>query len=76
MSLKVGDKVLLKVSQSYLKTNDPMPMLRPPDLVSLDEQGEIVGLQPLNMVEVRFRRGVFLLQESHLEADIKPGPLN
>ncbi len=76
MSIKVGDKVFLKVSQSYLKTNDPMPMLRPPDLVSLDEIGEIVGFLPMNIVEVRFRRGVFILQESHLEVEIEPDFLN
>ncbi len=72
MSFKVGDKVSLKVSQPYLKTNDPMPMLRPPDLVSLDELGLIVGLLPLRIVEVKFRRGTFLLQESHLELGIDP----
>ncbi len=67
MSFKLGDKVFLGVSQSYLKTNDPMPMLRPPDLVSFDEVGSIVGLLPLNILEVRFRRGTFLLPESDLK---------
>ena len=71
MSYKVGDKVFLKVSQPYFKTSDPMPMLRPPDLVSFDELGLIVGLLPLNIVEVKFRMGTFLLQESHLQLDIE-----
>ena len=69
MSLKVGDKVSLKVSQSFLKTNDPRPMLRPPDLVSLDELGVIVGVLSLDIVEVKFRRGTFLLNESHLKQE-------
>ena len=61
MTVSLGDKVLLKVSQPYLKTNDQMPMLRPPDLVTFDEVGEIVGLRSLGVVEVRFRRGTFLI---------------
>ena len=74
MSFKLGDKVYLKVSQSYLKTNDPMPMLRPPDLVTLDELGSIVGILPLNILEVKFRRGTFLLHESHLTQEVESPP--
>ena len=62
----LGVRVLLKVSQPYLKTNDPMPMLRPPDLVPLDEVGEVVALLPKDMAEVKFRRGTFLLSIEHL----------
>ena len=69
MSFKLGDKVFLGVSQSYLKTNDPMPMLRPPDLVSLDEVGEVIALLPKNMAEVKFRRGNFLLSIEHLKVE-------
>ena len=69
MTFKVGDRVLLKVSQSYLKTNDPMPMLRPPDLVSFDEVGEVIALLPRDMAEVRFRRGTFLLKIDHLKSE-------
>ncbi len=72
MTLAVGDKVSLKVSQSYLKTNDHMPMLRPPDLVSLDELGEIIGLLPMDMAEVKFRRGTFLLSVAHLQPAQSP----
>ncbi len=62
MSPNIGDKVCLKVSQAYLKTTDPMPMLRPPDLVSLEEIGEIVALRAKGIAEVRFRMGTFLLE--------------
>ena len=41
MDFKVKDKVKLKIPLSYLKTSDNMPMLRPPDLVAIDEVGEI-----------------------------------
>ncbi len=66
MNLSIGDKVSLSVALSYLKTTDPMPMLRPPDLVSLDEVGEVIGLRPLDEVEVRFRRGTFLISINKL----------
>tara|TARA_B100000579_G_C22829830_1_gene855306 strand:- start:1146 stop:1367 length:222 start_codon:yes stop_codon:yes gene_type:complete len=61
MDLIIGTKVYLSSPLSYLKTNDPMPMLRPPDLVSLDEVGEVVGLRSKQTAEVRFRRGTFLI---------------
>ncbi len=66
MEFSIGDKVSLKVPLTYLKTSDPMPMLRPPDLVSLDERGEIIGLRDLDTVEVLFRRGKFLVPMDHL----------
>ena len=69
MTVILGEKVLLKVSQTYLKTSDPMPMLRPPDLVSLDEVGEVVALLPKDMAEVKFRRGNFLISIEHLKSE-------
>ncbi len=67
MAPEIGDKVFLTVSQSFLKTNDPMPMLRPPDLVSFDELGVVIGLKPLDIAVVRFRNGTFLLSLEHLK---------
>ena len=67
MSFSIGDKVRLKDVVSYLKTADPMPMLRPPDLISPGEQGEVVALHPAETLAVRFRRGSFLLSTSVLE---------
>ena len=49
-----------------------MPMLRPPDLVSLDELGEIIALLPMDMAEVKFRRGTFLLSLAHLQSVESP----
>jgi len=59
--LRPGCAVQLLQRPSYLKTADPMPMLRPPDLVDLAEVGEVVALRPLGTVAVRFRRGTFLI---------------
>ena len=54
-------------SPPYLKTADPMPMLRPPDLVDSGELGKVVALRALDQVAVRFRRGTFLLEARVLE---------
>ena len=67
MPLSVGDRCRLIRRQSYLKTADPMPMLRPSDLVEAGEVGEVVALHPLETVAVRFQRGAFLLGLDQLE---------
>jgi len=61
-----GDAVRLRGGQPYLKTADPMPMLRPPDLVDPGEVGRVVEVRPLDRFAVRFRRGTFLLDRSDL----------
>ena len=61
MNYKIGDKVSLSLPLPYLKTADPMPMLRPPDLVSSEEIGQVVALKSAGIVEVQFRRGRFLI---------------
>ena len=61
MKFEIKDKVKLIAPVSYLKTSDNMPMLRPPDLVGIDEVGEILSIKSPDTVEVKFRRGSFLL---------------
>ena len=68
MTATIGDRLRLKKQLPYLKTADPMPMLRPSDLVSLDEVGEVVAIHPLDTVAVRFRRGTFLISLDQLKA--------
>jgi hypothetical protein len=68
MTASIGDRLRLKRQVPYLKTADPMPMLRPSDLVSLDELGEVVALHPFDTVAVRFRRGTYLISLDQLEA--------
>tara|TARA_B100000700_G_scaffold316777_1_gene406924 strand:- start:4555 stop:4770 length:216 start_codon:yes stop_codon:yes gene_type:complete len=67
MSFLIGKKVSLKVPMPYLKTTDKVSMLRPPDLVSLDEVGVIIGIRPNDLLEVRFRRGDFLIPSERLD---------
>ena len=66
MKFSVGEKVSLQVPLPYLKTADSISMLRPPDLVSLDEVGEIIGVRPNDLLEVKFRRGNFLIPSERL----------
>ena len=73
MTASIGDRMRLKQKPAYLKSADPMPMLRPPDLVSTQEVGEVVGLHPLETVAVRFRRGTFLIPLDQLEPVEDPG---
>ena len=73
MTASIGDRMRLKQKPAYLKSADPMPMLRPPDLVSTQEVGEVVGLHPLETVAVRFRRGTFLIRLDQLEPVVHPG---
>ena len=61
MKFLIGEKVSLQVPMTYLKTVDAISMLRPPDLVSLDEVGVIIGIRPKDLLEVKFRRGNFLI---------------
>ena len=61
MNFKIKDKVKLILPLSYLKTSDNMPMLRPPDLVAIDEVGEIISIRSPATVEIKFRRGCFLI---------------
>ena len=67
MKFSVGDKVSLQVPLPYLKTADSISMLRPPDLVSLDEVGVIIGIRPNDLLEVKFRRGNFLIPFERLQ---------
>ena len=66
MSVSIGDQVRLVRPQTYLKTADPMPMLRPPDLVAHGEIGRVMALHPAETVAVRFARGTFLLSIEQL----------
>ena len=67
MKFDVNDKVKLIVPLSYLKTSDNMPMLRPPDLVAIDEVGKVLSIKSPDTVEIKFRRGSFLIDVDKIE---------
>jgi hypothetical protein len=57
----LGERVQLAQVPRYLKTADPMPMLRPPDLVERGEGGVVMEIRGRDQLAVRFRRGTFLM---------------
>ena len=62
----VGEQVRIAQPPRYFKTADPMPMLRPPDLVDADEVGVVSEVRAGDQLAVRFRRGTFLLAAADL----------
>ena len=68
----VGEQVRLDQRPPYLKSADPMPMLRPPDLIDEGETGVVVELRALEQRAVRFRRGTFLLTVGQLRPVATP----
>lgn len=70
---QAGDQVKLIRLPNYVKTAEPMPMLRPPDVLTLGEVGVILGRQPGNYWAVRLSRGAFLLEAQYL-AKVEPLP--
>jgi len=64
----IGEKVRLISLPPYLKTADPMPMLRPADILQVGEEGTILDRRPGSYWGVRFLKGAFLLDDQHLES--------
>ncbi len=67
MDFTIGDKVSLEIPMPYLKTVDKIQTLRPPDLVSIDEVGEVFGIRPNGLLEISFRRGRFLIPSERIK---------
>lgn len=66
LEFQTGDHVSLIASPPYLKTAEPIPMLRPADKVTVGSQGVILGRAPGNVWRVRFENGAYLLEPSYL----------
>ncbi len=62
----VGDRVQLVALPPYLKTADPMPMLRPPDLLQVGDEGLVLDRRPGGYWGIRFDRGSFLIDSQYL----------
>ena len=67
-SFSVGDRIRVHTLPPFLKSADTMPMLRPPDLVALGEEGTIISRKPGGYLGVRFERGSFLIDTQYIEA--------
>ena len=64
----VGDRVRVIALPPYIKTADPMPMLRPSDLIRIGEEGVILDRRPGGYWGIRFERGAFLIDSQYIEA--------
>lgn len=64
----VGERVRVVALPPYVKTAEPMPMLRPPHVVQLGEEGVILDRRPGGFWSIRFTRGAFLLDSQYFEA--------
>jgi len=52
----------------YVKTAEPIPMLRPPNLIRLGEEGVVLDRRPGGYWGVRFEKGAFLIDTQYIEA--------
>ncbi|WP_310488721.1 regulatory protein SipA [Chamaesiphon sp. VAR_69_metabat_338] len=64
--LNIGATVRLILLPAYLKTADPMPMLRPSSLLEVGAEGIITDRRPGNYWAVKFDRSSFLLEARYL----------
>ncbi|XWK88819.1 MAG: DUF3148 domain-containing protein [Phormidium sp.] len=65
---RIGEKVRVVALPPYVKTAEPMPMLRPPDVIKLGEEGVVIDRRPGGYWGVRFARGNFLLDSQYIES--------
>ncbi|MDJ0773494.1 MAG: DUF3148 domain-containing protein [Mastigocoleus sp. MO_167.B18] len=63
-----GDRVLYLLLPPYVKTADPMPMLRPPDILEVGEEGVVLDRRPGGYWGIRFAKGAFLMDSQYIEA--------
>lgn len=64
----IGEKVRVVALPPYVKTAEPMPMLRPPDMIHLGEEGVVIDRRPGGYWGVRFAKGAFLMDSQYIEA--------
>jgi len=66
--LMVGDRVSIVKLPTYIKTADSMPMLRPPTVLAVGEEGLIIDRRPGGYWGVLFaHKGAFLLDSQYLQ---------
>ncbi len=68
----IGSKVRVVALPPYVKTAEPMPMLRPPDVIHIGEEGVVIDRRPGEYWSVRFAKGAFLLESQYIESTDTP----
>jgi len=64
----IGSKVRVLALPPYIKTAESMPMLRPPDIIHIGEEGIVLDRRPGGYWGIRFANGSFLLDSQYLES--------
>ncbi|MEH1782561.1 MAG: DUF3148 domain-containing protein [Nostoc sp.] len=64
----IGSKVRVVALPAYVKTAEPMPMLRPPNVIHIGEEGIVIDRRPGGYWGIRFARGAFLLDNQYIES--------
>lgn len=65
--ISTGDRVKITGLPSYVKTAEPMPMMRPNSVITVGEIGTILGIKPGNEWAVRLEKGAYLLSSQYFE---------
>lgn len=65
--ITVGDRVKIITLPPYLKTAEPMPMLRPADLLAIGDEGVVLDRRPGGYWGVKFDAGAFLIELQYVE---------
>jgi hypothetical protein len=68
----IGSKVRVVSLPPYVKTADPMPMLRPADVIYVGEEGIVLDRRPGGYWGIRLTRGAFLIDSQNIESIEKP----
>jgi len=68
----IGSKVRVVSLPPYVKTADPMPMLRPADVIYVGEEGIVLDRRPGGYWGIRLTRGAFLIDSQYIESIENP----
>lgn len=63
---EVGQLVEIEVAPPFVKSADPMPMLRSGAVVQVGDVGRVVLIKPLGTYGVQFAAGTFLIDGRYL----------
>ncbi|MBW4620727.1 MAG: DUF3148 domain-containing protein [Cyanosarcina radialis HA8281-LM2] len=64
----IGDRVRVVALPPYVKTAEPMPMLRPAEVIQVGEEGIVIDRRPGGYWSVRFTRGAYLIDSQYIES--------
>ena len=65
-NFKAGDRIKITALPAYIKTAEPMPMLRA-NTLAIGEEGIIIDRRPGGYYGIRFPQGAFLLESQYLD---------